>query len=310
MHGAEEIAAHAMADGRGGITTTITALHVLGYVALVRGDWSRARSHLSEARTLGEEMGELQRFAPALWGLAEVALLSGDIPAAVELTALGYQASHAVADAAYLFPFLVTGTRARLAASDPLDAERWVANVSQDLEARGIPGTLPAIAHARGVLALASGATGEARILLERAHSGWAQRRRAWEETWATLDLARCAARTNRPSDAAGYLDAARAAASAMGSPPLAQAIEHVPSRGRRGAGSAEPWAPLTAREFQVARLVADGWTNPDIAAELGISPRTAASHVEHILTKLATSRRAAIGAWVATVQPPGASGR
>ena len=68
------------------------------------------------------------------------------------------------------------------------------------------------------------------------------------------------------------------------------------------GRGSTpEPWAPLTAREFEVARCVADGLTNVEIAAELGITPKTAASHVEHILAKLGVGRRAEIAAWTAS---------
>jgi DNA-binding CsgD family transcriptional regulator len=60
----------------------------------------------------------------------------------------------------------------------------------------------------------------------------------------------------------------------------------------------------LTAREFEVARLIAEGLTNAAIADELTIAPKTASSHVEHILAKLGVSRRAEIAAWVATVAP------
>ena len=56
----------------------------------------------------------------------------------------------------------------------------------------------------------------------------------------------------------------------------------------------------LSAREMEVARLVAAGMTNREIAAELTIAPKTAAAHVEHIRTKLGVSRRAQIAAWVA----------
>jgi DNA-binding CsgD family transcriptional regulator len=63
-----------------------------------------------------------------------------------------------------------------------------------------------------------------------------------------------------------------------------------------------EPWRPLTGREFEVARLIADGLTNAAIAGELSISPKTASAHVEHILAKLAVARRAEIAAWVTTV--------
>ena len=42
--------------------------------------------------------------------------------------------------------------------------------------------------------------------------------------------------------------------------------------------------------------------TNAEIAAELTIAPKTASSHVEHILAKLGVTRRAEIAAWVATI--------
>ena len=58
--------------------------------------------------------------------------------------------------------------------------------------------------------------------------------------------------------------------------------------------------APLTARELQVARLIAGGRSNKEIAAELVISQRTAENHVEHILTKLGFTSRAQVAAWVA----------
>ena len=56
---------------------------------------------------------------------------------------------------------------------------------------------------------------------------------------------------------------------------------------------------PLTKREFQVARLVATGLTNKQIATELTISRRTVEVHVDHILRKLAFASRAQIAAWI-----------
>lgn len=43
----------------------------------------------------------------------------------------------------------------------------------------------------------------------------------------------------------------------------------------------------LTARERQIADLVAAGLTNREIAAELHLSQRTVECHVAHIFTKL-----------------------
>jgi predicted ATPase/DNA-binding CsgD family transcriptional regulator len=58
--------------------------------------------------------------------------------------------------------------------------------------------------------------------------------------------------------------------------------------------------SPLTARERQVARLVAEGMSNRQIAARLVISQRTAESHVENILSKLGFTSRTQIAAWAA----------
>ena len=57
--------------------------------------------------------------------------------------------------------------------------------------------------------------------------------------------------------------------------------------------------SPLTRRELEVADLVADGLSNPQIATRLVISVRTAQGHVENILRKLGFNSRSLIAAWV-----------
>ena len=57
--------------------------------------------------------------------------------------------------------------------------------------------------------------------------------------------------------------------------------------------------SPLTRRELEVADLVAEGLSNPEIAARLVISVRTAQGHVENILRKLGFNSRSLIAAWV-----------
>ena len=59
--------------------------------------------------------------------------------------------------------------------------------------------------------------------------------------------------------------------------------------RGPRSAHRREStgWGALTASEQRIALLVGQGWSNPDIAAELMLSRHTVQTHVSSILSKL-----------------------
>lgn len=75
---------------------------------------------------------------------------------------------------------------------------------------------------------------------------------------------------------------------------------DRTPTPAEEPASQDDTSAPqLTRREREVARLVADGLSNREIASSLVISVRTAESHVEHILVKLGFSSRAQIATWV-----------
>jgi DNA-binding CsgD family transcriptional regulator/type II secretory pathway predicted ATPase ExeA len=70
---------------------------------------------------------------------------------------------------------------------------------------------------------------------------------------------------------------------------------------GLRGwTGSVRRGPRPTPRELEVARLVADGLTNKEIAAHLGIAERTAETHVQRIVTKLHLRGRSQLAAWMA----------
>ncbi|MFL4951633.1 ATP-binding protein [Streptomyces sp. MMS24-I31] len=105
----------------------------------------------------------------------------------------------------------------------------------------------------------------------------------------------------------AAYLDAtARGERFDMGSGiSYALAAESSPERSATGRGTGpnarkRASGPLTAREQQVAKLVALGLSNREIAARLLISPRTVDGHVQRILAKLGISSRSRIATWVA----------
>jgi DNA-binding NarL/FixJ family response regulator len=64
--------------------------------------------------------------------------------------------------------------------------------------------------------------------------------------------------------------------------------LERTDASGRDG-----PPDRLTAREYEVLRLLASGLVPAQIASALSISPRTVATHVEHIYVKLGVHSRA-----------------
>jgi DNA-binding NarL/FixJ family response regulator len=147
--------------------------------------------------------------------------------------------------------------------------------------------------------------------------------RRAWSR-WLGLDApfeaARCRALMASLCAALGdeesarlEREAARAVFSELGAAPALSALEQslpehtlysvpdalsvpVPTS-KNDAGPADA-GPLTARETEVIRLVADGLSNRDIAVELFISEKTVARHLSNIFTKLGLTSRSAATAY------------
>jgi DNA-binding CsgD family transcriptional regulator len=292
---------HAMAD-RGCRRASEFARHVRGYEAMGRGDLAEAEALLKPALALGEESELIEMTLPSLWGLAEAAIQAGDPARGFGLCEDALARSQAMGERLLFVPFVVTGVRAAQAAGRPLAAAAYLAAAETLLAP--VPAVAgPALDHGRGLVALAEGSTGIAREALERAVEGWDAKGRIWESTWARLDLGTCLTRTSRFADALALAVEARAVAARLDSKPLLARADAVQRMCRGRVSVEEPWRPLTAREFAVARLVSEGYTNAEIADSLGIAPRTASSHIEHILAKLGASRRAEIATWASTVE-------
>jgi DNA-binding CsgD family transcriptional regulator len=156
-----------------------------------------------------------------------------------------------------------------------------------------------AFARTLGVLAGAGGDHGAADRHLEAAE---AMETRVGAP--AELAMARLAhARVLRARDARGDRDRALALAELaartarrLGMAPTidgATALLHQLS----GVGP-DTVGSLTARERQVALLLADGLANRAIADQLAVSERTVESHIRNLLTKLDLANRTQVAAW------------
>jgi DNA-binding CsgD family transcriptional regulator len=100
--------------------------------------------------------------------------------------------------------------------------------------------------------------------------------------------------RTDRRSDARAHLEVAFDLFSAMRADAFARrargelAATGAKVRERRVDSRTE----LTSQEAHIARLAADGGTNPEIGARLFISPRTVEYHLHKVFTKLGIRSR------------------
>lgn len=83
-------------------------------------------------------------------------------------------------------------------------------------------------------------------------------------------------------------------------SPTIAVQMMKAVTGERRAQESSTTESPLTARELEVIRLIADGLSNMEIAEKLFLSEKTVKSHVSNILAKLHLTDRtqAAVYAW------------
>jgi DNA-binding CsgD family transcriptional regulator len=166
-------------------------------------------------------------------------------------------------------------------------------------------GTLPlraAAALAAGELAAANGDHARAAESLEEAVALFARSGAPFETARARVALAECLHVLGRIDRAAEELAEARREFERLGARLEVRRVAAVRARlsAPAPAARAGPGAPLSAREIEVLRLVAQGLSNEQIAARLALSLRTVERHLSNVYVKIGAAGRSARAAGVA----------
>jgi len=193
---------------------------------------------------------------------------------------------------------LELAVRAHLACGDLDAAERARAELRQIAEALGTTPLAASAAAADGLLLRQRGDAAGAVSRLEAAAAGYEQSGAPFETARARLELGDALAQTGRAAAALRETRQALETFKALGADGEARrAQEKVAAGSKRSGGKSQ----LTSRQLEILRLVAQGLSNPDIAARLRLSDHTVKRHVANLLTKLRLPTRAAAAAYAAT---------
>jgi ATP/maltotriose-dependent transcriptional regulator MalT len=208
--------------------------------------------------------------------------------------------------------FLELLTRCWLALDRPSQARRAAARAEVMAAAVQLP--LAATWAGRAAAAVALDA-GDAALAAERALASAAAADAAGAPIEAALSRAiagRALAETGDKDRAVAELQRAASALDACGAQRYRQSAErelgklgHRPHRRTRpGEANGAGIKSLTGRELQVAWLVVDRKTNPQIAAELFVSQKTVETHLRNIFHKMGVTTRAALARAVERAGP------
>ncbi|TMM36421.1 MAG: LuxR family transcriptional regulator [Actinobacteria bacterium] len=267
--------------------------HTVGaLIAAHRGDSAVLATHLSEARALDIDLRLANANAGRLRAAQAIAAEAGGRPADA-LDALLAACTEPDSSPQSLVleddsrPWLPDLVRLALAQGRPDVARAYTAACVADARVADRPGTAAAARRCEGLL-------DRNPALIESAIEEYERgnlvpfRARGYEDLAVLRAELGDLDGAQRASDAAaeGYValeaawDLRRARARLR---PLGLRLNRYRIRRRPATG----WEALTPTEIRVAELVAEGLSNPDIAARLHISRRTVETHVAHILAKI-----------------------
>ena len=269
--------------------------------ALRMGDVELALVAAEESHELSKDAGRGFHAAEAAADLAAALLETGKPDRAVELLlgAAGGEELALIAGSPRA-RFLEVLARCWLALGDHDAAKRAARNAAAWASAVRLPMASVWADRTAATVELAAGdPAGAARLALASA-AGADEAGAPVEAALSRLLAGRALAAAGRAADGAAALEQAAAAFERHGAPRYRDEAELELGRlGRRTYRRSRPGKPgatglesLTGRELEVARLVVDRKTNPEIAAELFLSQKTVETHLRNIFRKMDVSSR------------------
>jgi DNA-binding NarL/FixJ family response regulator len=191
---------------------------------------------------------------------------------------------------------LDTLVAAALAAGDVDEAGLRAGQAAREAGRLGLGGQRAAALRARAALAEHHGDTAEAVRLLDAAAREYARCGQTLWEAYTLLRVAPLVRHGGQGRRAAALWDGARRTAVGGGARLLVDLADLVrPEVMAEAPAVPAELAQLTAREREVAGLVAEGLSNQDIAARLHVSRRTVETHLSTIYRKVSVPSRAAL---------------
>jgi DNA-binding NarL/FixJ family response regulator len=187
----------------------------------------------------------------------------------------------------------------RLADGDLAGAREWLDHARVAAGAVPLSGQRGVVCRSDAEVLLAEGRPAEAADQARAAIDHFVHCGHIVRAALARTTLAEALLRSGAVASARDQLGQANQALTAAGAAWLAeqtrQAQRRLGARLPRPSRPAGAKGPLTPREYEVAELVAEGFTNRDIATRLYLSPRTVDTHTARILTKLEVTTRAGV---------------
>jgi DNA-binding CsgD family transcriptional regulator len=280
---------------RSGLVNATAHHHaVLALVASVQDTAATTRRHSAAATTIARRHGLAQPVTLAQWALARVELRQGDAGAAADRLRTLLDGAGGGAHFALRGLVLPTWVEAAVAAGAAQDARGLLPELERWAEQAADPQTPALVLRSRALLA----ATDEAHDLFERAHAAHRDAEGDFERARTLLLHGRWLRRRRRPADARDRLRTALTLFDRCGAPPWAAAARAE----LRSAGAARADDPvgagpgalgaLTPHQQRIARLVAAGGTNREIAARLSVSVRTVDCHLRNVFVALGVRSR------------------